>query len=367
MSPKTVPLLNDIYTQLSPLADSNSDTVRARAREARLILTARLYTTPNGNAANGEKRQEDEEEDPNDKYQRALKLLQDPLLPVRAHGLLLLRELVSPRKVPVGKKRKKKGKDAGPGMDAPMAQGQKIQTPAAPAALIPAILSIFLQAVQDEDSYIFLNAVQGLAAMVDGYGRDMLKGLVDEYARGLDGLGGSENTMTLQEVDTRVRVGEALGQVIKRCGGALGNYGELIACQKTFEHHSIFSPSREPFCQQPDFPICRPHALSIKHVHMRRDELTSFPFPSGLAQSTLLSLVSSPLYELHICRHRYGHRRSPFWPLQLTRTRLRCTRMSRISWGRWLIWCRLSPCRRAKQRQSLREKERPLEIVTWAG
>lgn len=234
MSPKTVPLLNDIYTQLSPLADSNSDTVRARAREARLILTARLYTTPNGNAANGEKRQEDEEEDPNDKYQRALKLLQDPLLPVRAHGLLLLRELVSPRKVPVGKKRKKKGKDTGPGMDAPMAQGQKIQTPAAPAALIPAILSIFLQAVQDEDSYIFLNAVQGLAAMVDGYGRDMLKGLVDEYARGLDGLGGSENTMTLQEVDTRVRVGEALGQVIKRCGGALGNYGELLACQKTF-------------------------------------------------------------------------------------------------------------------------------------
>ena len=64
--------------------------------------------------------------------------------------------------------------------------------------------------------------------MVDGFGRDVLKGLVEEYARGLEGLGGSERTMSLQDVDTRVRVGEALSQVIKRCGDALGSYGEFV-------------------------------------------------------------------------------------------------------------------------------------------
>jgi len=90
--------------------------------------------------------------------------------------------------------------------------------------LVPAILSIFLQAIQDDDSYLFLNAVQGLAAMADAFGKDVLRSLVHEYAGGLDGLGSTN--LTQREVDTRVRLGEALGIVIKRCGDALGIYGE---------------------------------------------------------------------------------------------------------------------------------------------
>jgi hypothetical protein len=126
-------------------------------------------------------------------YQKALKFLQDPILPVRAHGLLLLRQLVSPRK----------------------SQGAQISDP----ALMPAILSIFLQSVQDDDSYMFLNAVQGLAAMVDSYGKDVLKGLVKEYSQGMDGLGASN--ITQHDMDIRIRIGEALASAIKRCGSAL--------------------------------------------------------------------------------------------------------------------------------------------------
>jgi hypothetical protein len=92
--------------------------------------------------------------------------------------------------------------------------------------LAPAILSIFLQAVQDDDSYIFLNAVQGLAAMVDSLGKEVLKGLIDEYAGGLDGLGAS--VVTQRDIDVRTRIGEALGVVIKRCGSALGIYGKIL-------------------------------------------------------------------------------------------------------------------------------------------
>lgn len=161
-----------------------------------MVMTARLAST---STAGSSKSRDTEEEDMQQTYQKALKLLQDPILPVRAHGLLLLRQLVttSPSKSSA------KAKSLDP-------------------ALVPAILSIFLQSVQDDDSYIFLNAVQGLAAMVGTFGKDVLRGLVRDYSHGLDG-----NTVTQQDVDTRVRIGEALGLVIRRCGDTLGSYSNV--------------------------------------------------------------------------------------------------------------------------------------------
>lgn len=201
LSARTMPILNDIFSLLEPLSKDGSSAIRPLAREARLVMTARLAST---SQVRKTKAKTDEEESAQEVYQKALKLLQDPILPVRAHGLLLLRQLVTPSRD------KTKSRGSGIGSLDP--------------ALMPAILSIFLQSVQDEDSYIFLNSVQGLAAMVDGLGREVLKGLVGEYAGGLEGLGVS--TVTQQEVDVRTRVGEALGVVIKRCGDALGIYSE---------------------------------------------------------------------------------------------------------------------------------------------
>ena len=109
-----------------------------------------------------------------------------------------------------------------------------MQKPDIDPALVPGILSIFLQSIQDDDSYIFLNAVQGLSAMVDGFGKDVLKGLMDAYTKGLNGT--TAVSLSRQELDMRTRLGEALGQVIRRCGDALPNYGEthLIVSQIIF-------------------------------------------------------------------------------------------------------------------------------------
>ena len=169
-----------------------------------MVMTARLASTSDA-APNKHSKTPGETESPQETYQKALKLLQDPLLPVRAHGLMLLRQLVSARKSPSG----------------------SLSEPALDRALVPGILSIFMQSIQDDDSYMFLNAVQGLSAMVDGYGKDVLRGLVKTYSDGLDGLGAS--AMSQHEVDMRTRVGEALGQVIRRCGDALPSYGESAA------------------------------------------------------------------------------------------------------------------------------------------
>lgn len=197
MSARTAPVLNEIFSLLEPLALTGPTSIRPLAREARMVMTARLAST---STAGSSKIRDTEEEDMQQTYQKALKLLQDPILPVRAHGLLLLRQLVTTS--PTKSSAKSKSLDP---------------------ALVPAILSIFLQSVQDDDSYIFLNAVQGLAAMVGTFGKDVLRGLVRDYSHGLDG-----NTVTQQDVDTRVRIGEALGIVIRRCRDTLGSYSNYV-------------------------------------------------------------------------------------------------------------------------------------------
>lgn len=174
-----------------------------------MVLTARLASTSSPSESSASKKSGmDDDNDPKAIYRKALTLLQDPLLPVRAHGLLLLRQLASAK--------------------SPSQKDPTRFAPALDSALVPGVLSIFLQSIQDEDSYIFLNAIQGLAAMVEGFGKEVLRGLVADYVRGLDGVG--VDALDQGEVDVRVRIGEALGQVIRRCGETLPSYGTLHVC-----------------------------------------------------------------------------------------------------------------------------------------
>ena len=207
LSARTNPVLNDVFLLLEPLTKHPSESLRPLAREARMVLTARLASTSSPSESSSKKSDVNNDEDPKAVYQKALTLLQDPLLPIRAHGLLLLRQLASSK--------------------SPSPEDLTRLTPALDPALVPGVLSIFLQSIQDEDSYIFLNAVQGLAAMVEGFGKEVLRGLVADYVKGLDGVGAG--ALDQGEVDMRVRIGEALGQVVRRCGEALPSYGMLFA------------------------------------------------------------------------------------------------------------------------------------------
>ncbi|KAG8846167.1 hypothetical protein FRB96_002066 [Tulasnella sp. 330] len=195
------PLLQLVESDVERLTNHVSTTVRELAREARLVMTARNASTST-TAPQVSEGPADARQLAQDQYQHALKLLQDPILPVRAHGLVLLKNLVLAAKAPT------------PGAKSTV-----------DPALIPAILSIFLQLVQEDDSYIFLNAVQGLVAMADTIGQEILKGLIDVYAGGV--LGGSiDSVMSKAEMDRRVRVGEALGQFIRKCGDTLSAHGQ---------------------------------------------------------------------------------------------------------------------------------------------
>jgi Required for nuclear transport of RNA pol II C-terminus 1 len=218
LSAHNTPVLHEIFLLLEPLTKAPSASVRSLAREARMVMTTRLASAlPSQDVTTTSKKQG--EEDSLQTYQKALTLLQDPLLPVRAHGLMLLRQLVLPH--------------------------PPSRQPSLEPALVPGVLSIFLQSLQDEDSYMFLNAVQGLAAMVDGFGKEVLKGLMNDYASGLDGSGGIG--LTQSDVDMRVRIGEALGQVIRRCDEALPLHSMVCSCDaivQLFLMKRVFSRSR---------------------------------------------------------------------------------------------------------------------------
>lgn len=192
---ENTPALRSISSKLSKLEEAATETTARLAKDANFILSLRSASA-RASTSSGEGR-DDPLRASRETYQEALKLLQDPILPVRAQGLSILRSLVD-------------SKDA------------LLKTD---TALIPAILDIFVHAVQDDDSFIYLSAVQGLSGMVDQFGKDILRRLVSLYVgNDPDSVGSGEKGV--KELDSRLRVGEAMIQVIQRADKSLPILGK---------------------------------------------------------------------------------------------------------------------------------------------
>jgi len=199
------PLLAVIYTQLEALqASTTSALIPPLAREARMVLSLRRASSTFADSSSSTSTTNaDGTPDPlaasRDTYRSALKLLQDPLLPVRAQGLHLLRSLVLDK------------------------EHALLSTD---PALLPAVLDIFVAALEEEDSFLYLNAVQGLSSLVDVFGRQVVGRLLEVYTGRRRGEAGGprevgEGERGMRELDKRLRVGETLTQVIQRAGEAL--------------------------------------------------------------------------------------------------------------------------------------------------
>lgn len=193
----TARILHPINDHLEVLSESSpSSSVRRLAREALLLLLLRRSQalTVEGNASDtkgtstAEVVQKTEATGARATYQRALGLLADPIVPVRAHGLQLLADLT--------------------------------KSPDYDQALTPGILDAFMGAIQDSDSYIYLHAVQGLVAMCSNLGAPIFRTLVAAYC--------PSGELSGDKLDKALRVGEALGMVIERSGNAFAANGESL-------------------------------------------------------------------------------------------------------------------------------------------
>ena len=188
-------MLSLTLIHLKQLSDHPLIEIRRVAHDLQTLIPTRLGDDPSSSGADAPQKTEMEIE--MEKYASALAALQDTLLPVRAHGLHILREMILAKSIALTR-------SPGGGVGAERE--------------LDHALDIFIQHVQEPDSFIYLNAVKGLAALTDAHGPEILRKLMRIYA----------NEDGRQTLDTRLRIGEALVQTVQRCGEALGGYVDAL-------------------------------------------------------------------------------------------------------------------------------------------
>eukprot|EP00026_Physarum_polycephalum_P001945 Phypoly_transcript_01948.p1 GENE.Phypoly_transcript_01948~~Phypoly_transcript_01948.p1 ORF type:complete len:950 (+),score=91.12 Phypoly_transcript_01948:150-2852(+) len=177
----------------------------------------------------------------NEEIKKIMEDIRDPLLPVRAHGLISLRKLVL-RKDPDVKKYALK------------------------------MLDIFWSQISDEDSYVFQTAINGLAALGDIYPDDIIPKLAKQFSNS-----------TLRE-EIRLKLGEALLQVAARCGEVLPKYGNHFV-------HNFLTSAKDP---QPDM---RASSLSLlaSFCEIMRFALHPYIQEILLAVNSIIASDSEPI------------------------------------------------------------------------
>ncbi|KAG7208656.1 hypothetical protein KM043_014861 [Ampulex compressa] len=137
------------------------------------------------------------------KFEEAIKDLTDPLLPVRAHGLIMLTKLIE-------------------SMD-PCAIARKA-----------VILRLFQENVKHEDSFIYLAAINGLCALATLYPEIVIETLVQEYIDMPQRIPNGEIT-----IETRIKLGEIL---VKTTRGL----GEMASVHKNTLVNGFLCATRDP-------------------------------------------------------------------------------------------------------------------------
>ncbi|XP_012134725.2 transport and golgi organization 6 isoform X1 [Megachile rotundata] len=126
------------------------------------------------------------------KFEEALKDLADPLLPVRAHGLITLTKLIENAD--------------------PCATTKK-----------EFILQLFQENLKHEDSFIYLAAINGLHALAMSYPQVVIETLVHEYINMPQRISAGELT-----VETRVKLGEVLVKMTRALGEMASAYKNIL-------------------------------------------------------------------------------------------------------------------------------------------
>ncbi|XP_043522730.1 uncharacterized protein LOC122535335 isoform X2 [Frieseomelitta varia] len=126
------------------------------------------------------------------KFEEALKDLADPLLPVRAHGLVILTKLIE-------------------NMD-PCAIARKM-----------VLLQLFNENLKHEDSFIYLAAINGLCALATSYPQVVVETLVKEYIDMPQRVSAEEIT-----TETRVKLGEVLVKMTRNLGEMAPAYKNIL-------------------------------------------------------------------------------------------------------------------------------------------
>ncbi|KAJ2712431.1 hypothetical protein H4S00_005768, partial [Coemansia sp. D1744] len=137
-------------------------------RQVSLVLALHAGVGPS--SSSGDSSEEDAELR---RFNAALRDVRDTLVPVQAHGIIELRNMVLAKSRVVFESTER----------------------------LDAVTSVFVEHVSDSDSFVYLNAIRALAALADAHGRVFVPRLVSLYE-------------ACAETDERLRMGEALVQCV---------------------------------------------------------------------------------------------------------------------------------------------------------
>lgn len=118
------------------------------------------------------------------KYESALRDIGNPLLPVRGHGLLQMRKLIDAK-------------------DKEAAENETF------------LLQLFIKELSNDDSYIYLMAIEGLASLGNRFHGQVMKVMMSEYEK--DRLRGVNDDPD-EVIKFRMKIGEVLVRLVKRLG-----------------------------------------------------------------------------------------------------------------------------------------------------
>ncbi|ORX75161.1 hypothetical protein BCR32DRAFT_272078 [Anaeromyces robustus] len=180
-------ILDEIMAILQTLNTHEVKEIREVSKDLRtMIIAQKKINSSLNNGKTVTKQRKDSEE----QFRQAMKDMADELLPVRAHGMTQLRHMIL-----------KRDEVANENLDD--------------------IIKIFLNQIEDQDSFIYLNAVKGLSALTDTHPFKTIPEILKIYKT-------PSNKDNQSQMDYRLRLGEALLQTIQRAGDTFGKYVDII-------------------------------------------------------------------------------------------------------------------------------------------
>lgn len=199
-------------------------------------------------------------------YEEGLKLVEDPCLPIRAQGITILKKLFS-------------------------VHTETIENTKLMSEIAPNVLDVLLKLIEEEDSFIYLNAIKAISELAEQFSNLICSKLNKLYAfdelfqTAKTGSPFTEDEQGNKQLDKRLRIGEAMVQIVQRAGQALPNY---------LKH---FLPSLLFVLSSKEFPAClRWSALTVLTTCVETSIIAMLPYLSDLMDTCLiiLSLESCP-------------------------------------------------------------------------
>ncbi|KTW28843.1 hypothetical protein T552_01472 [Pneumocystis carinii B80] len=169
LSEKEISLLDIIQHQLIYMSKNSVDSLKSCAQNLSILIKSYLIFP-----IMSDQNRNSQIEDSKRKYNKAIQYTFDQLVPVRAQGISLLKEMIE-------------AKD--------------------PIVDVNEVLNLLIGLIKDNDSFVYLNAINCLTSLSNNHNNYIIEYLLTEYANDLK-----------YNLDERIRIGDAIFKIIQNIG-----------------------------------------------------------------------------------------------------------------------------------------------------